>query len=85
MNHFRAVCTSVRNKAVNEVEQLLDKYTEEDGKINVVNIDFINSNAKSPNIIAKLKISGYQNSVNISYKIDIGSNSNYYYHYYNYY
>ena len=36
-----------------------------------MNIDFINSNAKSPGIIAKLKTSRYQNSANILYKIDM--------------
>ena len=75
MNHFRAVCRSVRHKAVLEVEQELDKYTE-DGQIDMVNINIINSNAKIQGIIAKLKTSSYQNSANISFKTDIGSNSN---------
>ena len=71
MKHMSALCRSVRHKAVK-----LDKYTEEDGQINMVNIDVINSNAKSPGIIAKLKTSSYQNGVNILYKIDMSSNSN---------
>ena len=59
MNHFRAVCRSMRHKAVHKVE--LDEYTEEDGQIDMVNIDFINSNAKSPGITAKFKkTSSYQ-------------------------
>ena len=53
----------------------LDKYTEEDRKIDTVNIDFINSNAKSPGIIAKLNTSSSQKPANISYKMDTGSNS----------
>ena len=28
MNHFGALCRSTRHKAVNEVEQELDEYTE---------------------------------------------------------
>ena len=66
----------MRHKAVHEVEQELDKYTEENGKVDIVNIDFINSNAKSLGIIAKFKTSSYQNSNNISYKIHTGNNSN---------
>ena len=42
MNHFRAVCRSVRHTAVFEVEQELDKYTEEDEQTDMLNIDFIN-------------------------------------------
>ena len=55
MNHFIAMCISTRHKAVHKVEQELEEYTEEDGQIDIVNIYFINSNAKSPGIIAKLK------------------------------
>ena len=40
-----------------KLEQELDKYTEEDWKIDTVNINFINSNANSPGGIAKLKTS----------------------------
>ena len=65
----------MRQKAVHAVELELDEYTIEGRQIDIVNIDFINSNAKSLGIIAKLKDS-YQNSTNISYKIDMGSNSN---------
>ena len=55
MNHVSVVWGSVRHKAVE-----LDEYTEEDGQIDMVNIDFIHSNAKSPGIIAKLKTSSYK-------------------------
>ena len=65
----------MRYKAFHEVEHKLDEYTEMDGQIDTVNIDFINSNAKSPGIIAKLKTSSYQNSVNVTYKISTGNNS----------
>ena len=51
----------MRHKAVHEVEWELNEYTEEDGNIDRVNIDFINCNAKSPGIIAKLINSSYQN------------------------
>ena len=74
MNHFRAVCRSTRCRAVHKVE--LDKYREEDGQIYMVNINCINSNARGPGIIAKLKLISYQNSVKISYKEDTGSESN---------
>ena len=60
MKHFRAVCRSTRNRAVHEVEQdevEIDEYIEEDRQIDRVNINFINSNAKSPGIIANLKTS----------------------------
>ena len=67
MNHLRAVCRSVRHKAAHIVEQELDEYSEEDGQIDMVNIGFINSNAKSPGIIAKFKNGSQQNSVNFSY------------------
>ena len=53
----------------------LDEYREDDGQIDMVGIDFINSNAKSQGIKAKLKPSSYKISVNISCKIDTGSNS----------
>ena len=43
MSHVSTVCRSVRCKAVK-----LDEYSEEDGKIDMVNVDFINCNAKSP-------------------------------------
>ena len=66
----------MRYKAVNKVELKLDKYTEEDGQIDTVKTDFINCNANSWIILAKLKTSSYQNSVNISYKIHTGSKSN---------
>ena len=49
MNHVSAVCRSARHKAVK-----LDKYTEEDGQIDMANIDFINSNEKSQ-IYCKIK------------------------------
>ena len=42
----------MRHKAVHVVEQELEEYVEKDGQINMINIDFINSNAKSPDIIA---------------------------------
>ena len=58
------------------VEQEIDQYTEEDRQIDMVNIDCINCNAKSQGIIEKLRTSSYQNSVNISYKMDTVSNSN---------
>ena len=64
------------DKAVHEVEQELDEYREEDGQINMVNIAFTDTNAKTPGIIAKLKTSSYQNSVNILCKIDTASISN---------
>ena len=79
MNHFRAVCRTTRHRAVHKLKQdevQLDKYTEEDGQIDMLNINFIKSNTKSPGLIAKLKTSSYQNIVKISYKVDIGSNSN---------
>ena len=76
MNHFRAACRNTNHKAVHKVEQELDIYTEKDGQVDTVNINFINSNAKSPGTIAKLKSSSYQNSVNILYKMDTGSNNN---------
>ena len=76
MNHYRAVCRSARNKTVHGKEQEMDEYTEGDSQIDMVNIDFINSNVQSLGITAKLKTSSYQNSVNISYKTDTGRNSN---------
>ena len=42
----------------------------------MVNIEFINSKAKSPGIIAKLKTSTYQKGMNILYKTDTGNNKN---------
>ena len=63
----------MRHQAVHEVEQEIDEYTKEDGQINTVNIDFINSNVKCPGIIARLETSSYQN---ISYTIGMGSNNN---------
>ena len=54
MSHYSAVCRSARNKTVHRVEQEIDEYTE-DSQIYTVNIDYINSNSKSPGIIAKLK------------------------------
>ena len=74
LNHFRAVCRSMRHKEVHKVEQETDEYTEEDRQIDMVNIDFINSDVKSPGIIAQVETSSYQISANISYKIDMGSN-----------
>ena len=56
----------MRQKTVQKVEWELDEYTEEDGQIDKVNIEFINSNAESHGIVAKLKTSSYQNSVKIS-------------------
>ena len=56
MNHFRSVCRSVRCKAVQKVGQELDKYTEENRQIDMLNIDFINFNAKGPGIIVKSKV-----------------------------
>ena len=38
----------MRHTALHEVEQELDKFIEEGGQIGMVNIDFINTNAKSP-------------------------------------
>ena len=66
-------CSEAWQRAVHKVEK---EQIEEDGKTDMVNIDFINCNAKSPGIIAKLKTSNYQSSADISYKIDTGSNSN---------
>ena len=47
LNHFRAVCRSRRHKEVLKVQQETDEYTEEDRQIDMVNIDFINSNVKA--------------------------------------
>ena len=58
MNHFRAVCRSMGHKAVHKVAEL-EEHTEEGELIDTMNIDFINSNAKSPGIIEKLKTSSY--------------------------
>ena len=60
MNHVNAVCRGVRHKIVHGVEQEIDDYPEENSHIDMVNTDFINSNAKSPGIIAKLKTSSYK-------------------------
>ena len=71
MNHFRAVCRSIRHRTVYRVEQdeaELDGYTEEDGHTELMNINCINFNAKSPGILAKLKTSHYQNSVKFNIK-----------------
>ena len=43
-----------KKQTVHKVEQEIDEYTEEDRKIDMLNIDFINSNAKSPGITAIL-------------------------------
>ena len=46
MNHFRAICKSMRHREVHKVEQdkvQLDKYAEEDGQTDVVSTNFINS------------------------------------------
>ena len=42
----------------------------------MLNTDIINSNVKSPGIIAKLETSSYHISANILYKIEMGSNTN---------
>ena len=63
MNHVRAVCRGTRYGAVHILEQELDQYTEEDGKFDIVNIRFSNSNSKRPCIIAKLKTNSYQISM----------------------
>ena len=76
VNHFRVVCKSVRHKAVHKLEQEINKNTEEDRQIDTVNIKLINSDAKTPRVIAKLKTSSCQKSVKISYKVDTDSNSN---------
>ena len=76
VNQFRAACRIVRHKTVNKLEQELDEYTGEDGQIDMVNTNFINYNAKSPGIIAKLKTGSYQKSMPISYEVDIDNNSN---------
>ena len=63
---LRAVCRNIKHRAVHEVEQAnveLDEYTEEDRQIDRVIVNFINSNAKNPGIIAKVKTSSYQKSV----------------------
>ena len=45
----------MRYKAVYKHEQEIYEYTEENRKIDMGNINLINSNAKKPVIIAKLK------------------------------
>ena len=69
MNHISAVYRSSR-QIVHKVEEFGDS------QIDMVNTDIIHSNAKSSGIIVKLKTSIFHNSINISYKIDTGSNSN---------
>ena len=76
MDHYNVVCRNVRHKTVQELEQEIDEYPEGDSQTDIVNIDIINSNAKSPDITAKLETSIYQNSANILCKIDMGSHSN---------
>ena len=41
VNHFRAVCRSMRHKAVNELEKQLDEYAEEDGQIDIMNMNLL--------------------------------------------
>ena len=75
MNHYQTVCRSVGDITVYGVEQEIDEYTE-DSQINTVNIDYINSNSKSPGIIAKLKDQLPKQCKHLVKKIDMGSNSN---------
>ena len=67
-------------KSVQSAEAQHKQYTKleefEDSQINMVNTDNIYSNAQSSGFIAKLKTSSFHNSINVSYKIDTGSNSN---------
>ena len=69
MNHISAVCRNSR-QAVHKLEEFGDN------QINMVNTDIIHSNAKCSGTIAKLKTSSFHNSINVSYKIDTGNNSN---------
>ena len=69
MNHVSAVCRGPR-QAVHKLEE------HEDGQINTVNTDHIIFNAKRSSIATKLKTSSFYSSINVSYKLDTGSNSN---------
>ena len=44
-NHYREICRGKRNKAVHGIQQEIDEY--KDSQIDTVNIDFINSHAKT--------------------------------------
>ena len=68
MNHLNAVCRSSRH-AVHKLEEFGNNQN------NMVNTDNIHSNAKSSGIIANLKTCNFHNSINVTYKIDTGSNS----------
>ena len=68
MNHISAVCRGPW-QAVHKLED------HEDGQINMVNTDHIICNVKRSSI-ATLKTSGLYSSLNISHKLDTGSNSN---------
>ena len=69
MNYISAVCRCSR-QAVHKLEEF------KDSQIDTVNTDLIHSNAKGLGIITIFKTSSFLNSINISNKIDTGSNSN---------
>ena len=69
MNHISAVYRGSR-QAVHKLEEFGDS------QINMLNTYIIYSHTKSSDIIAKLNTNNLHNRINISHKIDKGSNSN---------
>ena len=69
LNHISAVCRGPR-QAGHKLEE------HEDGQSNTVNTDHIILNGKGSNIETKLKSSSFNCSINVSYELDTGSNSN---------
>ena len=75
-NHFREVCRSRRNNTVHDIEQEPDQHNIEEDHIDTVNINLIIFNSKWLAITANLKMSWYQASIIIPYKVDKGNDGN---------
>ena len=73
--HFRKVCRSKRNHAVHEVEIDMETESQEEDT-EIVSINSVYINKKWSSIMAKLQMHVGKMSLEISYKINTGSEGN---------
>ena len=72
--HFKKVCHSRRERAVNEIE--VETSQDSQGKIETVSIDLVHLNKNQSLLTAELKMCTDPNQIVIPYKIDTASKGN---------
>ena len=75
MSHFKKVCQSKKDQASHELE-VEEAQEVNEGEVETESIDSVHLNKNQSIITAKLEMQAGGNTIEIPYKIDIGSEGN---------